>query len=251
LNEAFFFGPSDQQLFGMYHPPAGGDGLVLTIICPPLFVEYMRTHLALRELALSLAADGQHVLRFDYRGTGDSFGELAQVGIAEWREDIALALQEGRELTGCSIVRVLGVRAGGLLACGAVGASDEIERIVLWDPIPDGAAYLDQLQRTHASMVELQPALHRAERAEMLHEHAGHRLSRRMLDELRSFDGRAYVAVPQEKLRVVSTSSEFRLPLEGIQQHVTRFACDWETTFADRMMPKPVLERLNTCLTLP
>src|SRR5437868_11988416 len=115
----------------MYHPPARGDGQVLTLICPPLFLDYMRTHLALRELALSLAADGQHVLRFDYRGTGDSFGELAQVGVSDWTQDIALAVQEGRELTGCGIVRVLGVRAGGLFACRSIGASDEIERIVL------------------------------------------------------------------------------------------------------------------------
>ena len=49
--EAFFFGPSNQQVFAIYHPPVGGSGQVLTVICPPLFNEYMRTHLALRELA--------------------------------------------------------------------------------------------------------------------------------------------------------------------------------------------------------
>ena len=52
--EAFFFGPSNQQVFAIYHPPAGGSGQVLTVICPPLFNEYMRTQLALRELAISL-----------------------------------------------------------------------------------------------------------------------------------------------------------------------------------------------------
>src|SRR5256885_15079409 len=70
MHEAFFFGPSDRQVFATYHPASGGSGQVLTVICPPLFSDYMRTHLALRELAISLAERGQHVLRFDYREIG-------------------------------------------------------------------------------------------------------------------------------------------------------------------------------------
>ena len=83
--EAFFFGPSNQQVFASYHPPVGGSGQVLTVICPPLFNEYMRTQLALRELAISLAERGQHVLRLDYRGTGDSFGDLDEVTLDSHR----------------------------------------------------------------------------------------------------------------------------------------------------------------------
>src|SRR4051812_15685981 len=99
MMEAFFFGPASRQIFAAYHPPAGG-GRSLTLICPPLFSDYMRSQLALRELAVALAGSGQHVLRFDYRGTGDSFGELAEVTLADWLDDIRLALREGLELTG-------------------------------------------------------------------------------------------------------------------------------------------------------
>src|SRR4029077_11133842 len=95
VTEAFFFGPSNQQLFANYHLPAGGNGRVLAVICPPLFSDYTRTQLALRTLAISLAASGQHVLRLDYRGTGDSFGDLGEVAISDWVEDIAFAVQEG------------------------------------------------------------------------------------------------------------------------------------------------------------
>ena len=72
MMEAFFFGSSEQQLFGSYHPPFSGNGQVLTVICSPRFSEFARTHGALRKLAISIAEMGQHVLRFDYRGTGDS-----------------------------------------------------------------------------------------------------------------------------------------------------------------------------------
>src|SRR2546428_14020117 len=140
--EAFFFGPSNKQVFATYHPASGGGGQVLTVICPPLFSDYMRTHLVLRELARDLAERGQHVLRFDYRGTGDSFGELGEVTVSDWVEDIALAVREGREISGSSMVRLLGVRAGALLAWAAARASSEVQRVVLWDPGPDGGGVL-------------------------------------------------------------------------------------------------------------
>ncbi|MDB5921259.1 MAG: hypothetical protein JWN13_195 [Betaproteobacteria bacterium] len=248
--EPFFFGPNNEQLFAIYHPPIGGSGQVLTVICPPLFIEYMRTQLALRELAISLAESGQHVLRFDYRGTGDSFGELSETAVSDWVDDIALAVREGRDLTGCNVVRLLGVRAGALLACRSAGASSDVERFVLWDPVPDGAAYLHGLRRMQAAIVDLHPPLSRAERRETLHEYAGHRLSERMLDQLRLLDASAYASVPKSKLHVVSTSSEVGFPVPGVATGVTPFACDWETNLADRMMAKPVLEQLRTCLTI-
>src|SRR6185295_1904712 len=102
------------------------------------FSEYMRSQFALRELAIALAGRGEHVLRFDYRGTGDSAGELADFGVADWLEDIDLAIREAREISGSVRVRVLGVRAGALLACQGAGDSNEVQSFVLWDPVTDG-----------------------------------------------------------------------------------------------------------------
>ena len=36
IQKMFFFGQSNQQVFASYHPPVGGGGQVLTVICPPL-----------------------------------------------------------------------------------------------------------------------------------------------------------------------------------------------------------------------
>jgi predicted alpha/beta hydrolase len=66
---------------------------------PAAVLRYILTHLVLRELAMALAERGQHVLRFDYRGTGDSFGELGEVTVSDWLEDIALGVREGREIS--------------------------------------------------------------------------------------------------------------------------------------------------------
>jgi pimeloyl-ACP methyl ester carboxylesterase len=249
--EAFFFGPSNQRVFASYHPPVDGGSQVLTVICPPLFNESVRTQLALRDLAISLADRGQHVLRFDYRGTGDSFSELGEVAISDWIEDIALAVREGRDLSGSSVVRLLGVRAGALLACRWAGASGDVQRLVLWDPVPDGAGYLQALRRIQEEIIERDLPLSPAERRETLQEYAGYRISERMVEEFRLLDASAYSSVPKSKLYVVSTSSEAGFPVQGVPQHVARFACNWETTLDGLMMPKPVLERLSTCLTMP
>ena len=247
--ESFFFGPRNQQVFAIYHPPIGGSSQVLTVICPPVFNEYMRTHLALRELAMALAASGQHVLRLDYRGTGDSFGELCEVAVSDWVEDIAIAVREGREISGSSVVRLLGVRAGALLACKSVGAKHGIQRLVLWDPVPDGASYLQARCRIQEMMLQQNGYLSRSERREAMHEYAGHIISKRMLQEFYLLDASTYSSVPMSTLHVVSTSSETGFPVPGVPQDVVPFRCDWDTLADEIIMPRPVLERLIACLT--
>jgi pimeloyl-ACP methyl ester carboxylesterase len=255
VHEAFFFGPSNQQVFANYHPASGDDpasggaGHVLTIICPPLFSDYMRTQLALRELAISLADRGQHVLRFDYRGTGDSFGEIGEVAVSDWLEDIAFAVREGREISGSSVVRLLGVRAGALLACRSVGATNDVQRLVLWDPIPDGGGYLESLRRVQVAMLEQHYYLSRDERREAMHEYAGYRLSERMLEEFRLLDVSAFSSVPKSKLHIVSTASPNGFPVQGVPQDVAPCVCNWDTVADQVIVPRPVLERLTACLT--
>jgi pimeloyl-ACP methyl ester carboxylesterase len=250
VHEAFFFGPGYQRIFANYHPASGGGSEVLTVICPPLFSDYMRTHLALRELALALAERGQHVLRFDYRGTGDSFGELGEVTVSDWLEDIALAVREGGEISGSSAVRLLGVRAGALLACAAARASSDVQRLVLWDPVPDGAGYLQVLRHIQVQMLEQNHYLSRAERREAMHEYAGYSVSKRMLEEFRLLDASTYSSVPKSKLHVVSTSSKTGFPVPGVPQDVAPFWCGWDTVANELVNPRPVLERLIACLTL-
>ena len=249
MHEAFFFGPGNERVFANYHSAAGGGGQLLTVICPPLFADYMRTHLALRELAIVLAERGQHVLRFDYRGTGDSFAELGDVTVSDWLADIALAVREGREISGSSRVRLLGVRAGALLACAAARALSDVQRLVLWDPVPDGAGYLHVLRDIQVALSERNLYLSRAERREAAHEYAGYRLSERMLEEFRSLDASAYSNVPKSKLHVVNTSPAAGFPVPGVALDVVPFMCYWDMAADELIMPRPVLERLIECLT--
>ena len=57
--------------FGWLHAGSGTRGVVL---CNTYGHEYVWTYSGMRHLADALSARGMWVLRFDYRGTGDSAG---------------------------------------------------------------------------------------------------------------------------------------------------------------------------------
>jgi uncharacterized protein len=249
VHEAFFFGPDNRQLFASYHSPPSGSGRVFTVICPPLFSEFNRTQLTLRKLAIALSGAGQHVLRLDYRGTGDSFGDIGEVAISDWVEDITLAIAEGCELSGCSGVQLLAVRASALLACKAAGSVERVRKLVLWDPVVDGAEYLESLRQVQRVRIERNPYLGRAEYREAMHEHAGFRLSERMVAEFRRLDASTYSGVPMHKLHVVGTTPADDFPVTGAPRDEVQFACRWEQGTEEVIFAQPVLERLIACLT--
>jgi hypothetical protein len=249
VHEAFFFGPDQRQLFAVYHPPIGVDSNALTVICPPLLAELDRTYTLLGKLAGSLAEQGQHVLRLDYSGTGDSFGRLEEVTISDWAKDIDLAIQEGLELTGCSAIRILAVRASTLLACKAVGAGNNIERLVLWDPIFDGAQYLQSLMREQSAVLERHCFLSRAERRKLTTSYGMYHLSDRMLEEIRSLDASTCSSMLKDKMLVVHTSSTTKSPVQGASEHFVPVDCGWEASPDGVIISQPLLEVLALCLS--
>ncbi|VVS94091.1 serine aminopeptidase domain-containing protein [Desulfoluna spongiiphila] len=144
----FYFGAPDTQLFGVYYPPAGAglhqDGV---LISAPVAHEHIRTHMAIRQLALALSAAGRHVLKFDYYGVGDSAGKSAEGSMAQWHRDLVTASHELTDISGARRLSVVGIRLGASLAVGAAGDLPGLRELVLWDPVVDGDTYLDDLRR--------------------------------------------------------------------------------------------------------
>jgi pimeloyl-ACP methyl ester carboxylesterase len=150
--KAFFFGPASTQLLGIYHAPdPHRDRYQGIVLCYPFGQEYLRAHRAFRQLAASLSRKGFHVLRFDYRGTGDSAGDVTGITADDWLKDIDHAIQELRDTTGVHKVGLMGLRLGALLAGVAGARRSDLNMLVAWDPVLNGAGYLaevtDQIQR--------------------------------------------------------------------------------------------------------
>jgi pimeloyl-ACP methyl ester carboxylesterase len=68
------------------------------------------------------------VLRFDFRGCGDSEGDEAVAGTDAWRDDIGTAVEELKRRAGAARVALAGLRLGGTLAAQAAAGRDDVPR---------------------------------------------------------------------------------------------------------------------------
>lgn len=153
--EPFFFGPPERRLFGCYHPPAATPPAEVGFVyCSPVDHDYVRFHRAGLGLCRTLAKKGIAALRCDLFGTGDSAGLSEQcLGLAGWMDDVRMAVEELRRRRGNVRICLFGIRLSGSLAIMASANHLDIDSVVLWDPVYDGQAYLDELSALHREMV--------------------------------------------------------------------------------------------------
>ncbi len=151
MNEVPFFFPSNGfDLFGVMHAPQTAGRSTAFLFCPPFGEEMLWTRLVYVNFARELARRGYPVLRFDYRGTGDSDGEFEDSTVETYLSDIRCALGVLAEKSGpASGTALLGLRFGATLAALTAEAVPEVRRLVLWSPIVNGAAYMQELLRVN------------------------------------------------------------------------------------------------------
>lgn len=98
------------------------------------------------------------MLRFDPSGVGDSWGETHDAGLDEWETDVELAIDELRSRAEVRSVDVIGLRVGARMAAGGVANRSDVDRLVLWDPVLHGMAWVretDSSRRTsHSGTIE-------------------------------------------------------------------------------------------------
>ena len=253
----FFFGASTQALYGVYHHPnkqlARDESILL---CPPFGQEYMRSHRAFRQLATLLAQQGFHVLRFDYRGTGDSSADIEDVTVQDWLNDIETAVDELKETACTRTVHIIGLRLGGLLAsAAALNKKLKIKKIVLWDPVISGESYEQELQaeinKTDSSkcnLIDAQGTLH----------FNGFPLSQAMRNDLKAIDLCEHNAFTQKIYHIVSSESDNAATLKNAWSALPRYQYDYVKAPGDWnhvdesggiMLPQPILQAITAWLT--
>lgn len=258
-----FFGSTREPLFGVYHAPTTRPvreaGVVL---CQPVGHEYVRTHRFVLHLAGALAARGYHVMRFDYSGTGDSWGGDDDASLARWVRDTRAAADELRETAGVSRLHLVGIRLGGAIALRAAQGRADVEAVVLWDPVLRGAAYVAELAAVgEAFLASEYPAPRRGERFDpAVHGVVGHVLGSVALAELEELD--LTTAAAGRQLALVLTHerggiASLRRHLEDVR-HPTRIERvharpEWEsaTQAAAALLPQqftPVTDAVAACL---
>ena len=151
MNETpIFFDRKQDRLFGVLHrPEQEGNGNAF-VFCHPFAEEKLWAHRVFVNFARELARRGYAVLRFDYRGYGDSDGDFTNYTLANHGEDIERAtffLHE--QVNGIQKTGLLGLRLGASLAwlsaerCGINGP------LILWDPVLNGEDYVLEFLRSN------------------------------------------------------------------------------------------------------
>ena len=137
---AFHFGTRERRLFGYYEPAHASFGEVRAVLlCHPINNEQVFAYRTMRQLAARLVRAGFHVLRFDYYGTGDSYGDTGEGDPSGWCTDIETAIEELKAITGADAVNLAGLRLGANLSARVAARQPrQVAKLLLWEPLAAG-----------------------------------------------------------------------------------------------------------------
>lgn len=230
MNELpMFFGVQGQRLFGMLHQPdAAGCSGAGWVFCHPFAEEKLWAHRVFVSMARKLASQGMPVLRFDYRGYGDSDGAFEQCTLADHIADIRTAANElQNRMPDLSGINLLGLRYGATLAVLAAAGNPHFERLVLWDPVVDMAQYLlDQLRSNlttqmvlHGKVITNRDELVARIRADEAVNIDGYDLANPFFDQacaIQLLEAAAQVRVPVQIIEIARASQAARTDLQAL-----------------------------------
>lgn len=154
LIESFHCGQRGQRIYCSLHRPTTrlvrSTGVVL---CNPLGHEYYRAYRSYVKLADQLAQLGFPVMRFDYLGTGDSDGERSHERLDEWLHEVATVVEQLKQSEPVSSIALGGLRFGATLSMLAAQRLDNVQALLLWDPLVHGERYVEELHALHDNML--------------------------------------------------------------------------------------------------
>lgn len=135
----------DGQLFAIRHRCSGPLRARL-LLSPPILQEHARSYRFFAQFAEQLAQRGVEVIRFDYRGSGDSSGASTTFSPSTAIADIR-AVWDALMDDGARVPRILcGVRFGSLLAAHAIERGLPADLAWWWQPVMSGEGYLEDME---------------------------------------------------------------------------------------------------------
>jgi exosortase A-associated hydrolase 2 len=158
LEEYRYLVHNGERMFAGQHRPVRQASRAV-VLCHPLGEEKLWSHRVFVSLARDLAAAGIAVLRFDFRGEGDSDRDFEQADFESRIADTNVAIDTLRELNpAVSDLSLVGLRLGAAVAAETAARRSDVSRLILWEPVVDGSAYMQNVLRLN---LMFQMALHR------------------------------------------------------------------------------------------
>lgn len=146
--EAFFLAAGTGRRYCIYHSPRSINKCRGAFLYIHPFAEEMNKSRRIAAIqARAFAEAGFAVLQIDLFGCGDSDGEFSEARWNTWKQDLSIA-SDWLENRATVPISLWGLRLGALLALDfAGGRQNPIDRIILWQPVLNGASFLNQFLR--------------------------------------------------------------------------------------------------------
>ncbi len=257
----FFDGvEEDQFIYGCTYIPVARKSTGVVLVSP-IGRERLRCYHESANLARALAGRGYPVLRFDYRGEGESSGDFAESSLTTRLEDIAAMVQQLRSRADVEEICLVGFRLGGYLAARA--ALDlGIQRMILCDPVCNPKKFAKGMLRSnivlqsqyfgevHKKELALRDALQSGETISVY----GFHLGQPFLDELEQAEPDAGLAAFEGRAAIIYMSTRNTKPKKDVARWCELMSqkgqCDATCAqiafpWASRKMWMPRLEPLN------
>lgn len=147
----FFPGSGGRKLLGFLHEPKGNSKATGIVYSHPFAEEKNCSHAIIVKTARELAQNGYTVFRYDSSGCGDSEGDLTEVTIADWCNDLCHAVSCLRTKAQISGIAYWGLRTGAGLAFMQASQQQDVRGLILWQPVFDFKTYIHQFLRQRLS----------------------------------------------------------------------------------------------------
>jgi pimeloyl-ACP methyl ester carboxylesterase len=235
-----FFGDADdgrgsqEYIHGCAYLPRGPRAPLGVLMVSPLGRERLRVYRESANLARDLAASGYPVLRFDYRGEGESALSFPESTLETRLQDIGRAAEELRRRAGVDRLCLLGLHFGATLAVLAA-AELGCRRLLLCDPVCKPRAYARSLLRANVVIQsqycgkitrkepDLRAALTRGETVSIY----GFQLARPLFEQIEALDPLPALRAFEGRAGIIYTAGKQSPPKKDLQAWQTLLGqCD-------------------------
>ncbi len=149
-----------QQMFGILHRPVGISNPPLVMIHHGFASSKHGSNRCYVHLGDALAKEGIAAFRFDFRGSGDSEGSLAELSFEDLVSDAHQAYDFVNALKGIDRARigVFGASLGGSIAVLSNAQALKVKAMALWAPVASGELWYRDFLRQNPQLINIEPS---------------------------------------------------------------------------------------------
>ncbi len=211
-----------QQIAATLHVPEVGPAPGV-LMCHGFTGQRIEAHFLFVKAARALCQAGLNVLRFDFRGSGESDGLFEEMTIEGEITDAVAALEAlcAEPSLAVSRIGVIGLSLGGLVAACLAGRDERVKALVLWSAVAD----LPGVFAHRADFADAAEALAQ----DGVIEQGPHRIGAGFIEDCRRVDPLAEIASYRGPALVVHGGGDEAVPPEHADMYVRALPTDDKT----------------------